>query len=98
VFTTFDPIRGKGYELTRFATDPNADYGGWGLSPDGTRIAIIKTGGNHVYLLPLNGSPVRDLTVVGAAFLVSVGLSTARAFLSATPEEKDWIQICFSWI
>ena len=27
--------------------------------------AIIKTGGNHVYVLPLDGSPVRDLTVAG---------------------------------
>ena len=65
VFTAFDPIRGKGRELARFATDPNADYIGWSLSPDGTRIAIIKTGGNHVYVLPLDGSPVRDLTVAG---------------------------------
>ena len=37
----------------------------WSLSPDGTRIGIIKTGGNHVYVLPLDGSPVRDLTVAG---------------------------------
>ena len=28
-------------------------------------MAIIKTGGNHVYVLPLDGSPVRDLTVAG---------------------------------
>jgi hypothetical protein len=65
VFTAFDPMRGKGQELARFATDPNADYGGWSLSPDGTRIAIIKIGGNHVYVLPLDGSPVRDLHVEG---------------------------------
>jgi Tol biopolymer transport system component len=65
VFTAFDPIRGKGHELARFATDPNEDYFGWSLSPDSTRIAIIKTGGNHVYVLPLDGSPVRDLTVAG---------------------------------
>jgi Tol biopolymer transport system component len=64
VFTAFDPIRGKGQELSRFGTDPNADYG-WSLSPDGTRIAICKTEGNHVYVLPLDGSPVRDLTVAG---------------------------------
>jgi Tol biopolymer transport system component/predicted Ser/Thr protein kinase len=65
VFTAFDPIRGKGHELARFATDPNADYVGWSLSPYGTRIAIIKTGGNHVYMIPLDGSTVRDLTVAG---------------------------------
>jgi eukaryotic-like serine/threonine-protein kinase len=65
VFTAFDPIRGKGHELARFATDPNEDYSGWSLSPDSTRIAIIKTGGNHVYVLPLDGSPVRDVNVAG---------------------------------
>src|SRR5262249_48593781 len=43
----------------------NADYFNWSLSPDSTRIAIIKTGGNHVYVLPLDGSPVHDLTVGG---------------------------------
>jgi Tol biopolymer transport system component/DNA-binding winged helix-turn-helix (wHTH) protein len=64
VFTAFDPIRGKGQELARFGTDPNADYG-WSLSPDGARIGITKIGGNHVYVLPLDGSPVRDLTVAG---------------------------------
>jgi Tol biopolymer transport system component len=64
VFTAFDPVRGKGHELTRFATDPNADYG-WSLSPDAKRIGILKIGGNHVYVLPLDGSPVRDLTVAG---------------------------------
>src|SRR5262249_21114685 len=51
--------------VARFATDPNADYFNWSLSPDSTRIAIIKTGGNHVYVLPLDGSPVHDLTVGG---------------------------------
>jgi Tol biopolymer transport system component len=65
VFTAFDPIRGKGRELARFTTDPNADYSNWSLSPDGMRIGIIKTGGNDVYVLPLDGSPVRDLTVTG---------------------------------
>jgi len=65
VFTAFDPLSGKGKELARFATDPKADYGNWSLSPDGTRIGIIKTGGNHIYVLPLDGSPLRDLTVAG---------------------------------
>ena len=64
VFTAFDPVRGKGHELARFATDPNADYN-WGVSPDGTRIGIVKIGGNHIYVLPLDGSATRDLTVTG---------------------------------
>jgi Tol biopolymer transport system component len=64
VFTAFDPVRGKGQELSRFATNPNADYG-WSVSPDGTQIGIIKTGGNHIFVLPVDGSPVRDITVAG---------------------------------
>ena len=65
VFTAFDPIRGKGRELVRFATDPDADYAHWSLSPDGTRIGIIKSGGNQIHVLPLDGSPARELTVAG---------------------------------
>jgi len=69
VFTAFDPIRGKGQELTRFATDPDADYN-WSVSPDGTRIGILKIGGNHIYVLPLDGSATtRDLTVTGSSGL-----------------------------
>lgn len=47
VFTAFDPVRGKGQELARFATEPNADYN-WSASPDGTRIGAVKIGGNHI--------------------------------------------------
>jgi serine/threonine protein kinase len=97
VFTAFDPVRGKGHELARFATDPNADYGNWSPSPDGTRIGIIKTGGNHIYVLPLDGSPIRDLTVTGGAGSIpSFGRSTARASLSAT--RQDWDRIRCLWI
>ena len=64
VFTAFDPVRGKGQELTRFASDPNADYN-WSVSPDGTRVGIVKIGGNHVYVLSLDGSVMRDVTVTG---------------------------------
>jgi Tol biopolymer transport system component len=84
VFTAFDPIRGKGQELARFGTDPNADYG-WSLSPDGARIGITKSGGNHVYLLPLDGSPVRDLTVAGWNSLNTFDWSVdGRGFFSST--------------
>jgi hypothetical protein len=62
--TAFDPVRGKGSELGRFASDPNADYN-WSLSPDAARIGVLKIGGNHLSVLPLDGSPVRDLTVAG---------------------------------
>jgi Tol biopolymer transport system component len=84
VFTAFDPIRGKGHELARFATDPNGDYTGWSLSPDGTRIGIIKIGGNHIYVVPLDKSPVRDLTVAGWSGLNSFDWSVdGRGFFTS---------------
>lgn len=87
VFTAFDPLSGKGKELARFASDAKADYGNWSLSPDGTRIGIIKTGGNHIYVLPLDGSPLRDLTVAGWSGLNTIGPPTARAFFPATAQD-----------
>jgi hypothetical protein len=54
VLTVSDPVRGKRGELAMFATDPNAEYN-WSLSPDAKRIGILKSGGNHVYVLRLNG-------------------------------------------
>lgn len=41
IVTAFDPIQGRGRELTRFDLDPKVDQDHlvWGLSPDGTRVA-----------------------------------------------------------
>lgn len=58
VFTSFDPVKGRGGELTRFDTDPTikAKYL-WDLSPDGTRIAILEYASKviHLLLLPNQG-------------------------------------------
>ncbi len=64
VFTVLDPIRGKGRELAKFATDPLGFYH-WDVSPDGKRIAILKGGENQIHVLPLSGGAVRDFTVKG---------------------------------
>jgi serine/threonine protein kinase/Tol biopolymer transport system component len=41
VFTAFDPVAGRGPELTAMEVDPKADYL-WDLSPDGRRIAVVE--------------------------------------------------------
>jgi serine/threonine protein kinase len=63
-FSALDPIRGRGRELAKFATDPLGFYH-WDVSPDGKRIAILKGGENHIHVLPLGNGAVRDLTVKG---------------------------------
>jgi len=64
VFSVLDPIKGRGRELAKFATDPLGYYH-WDLSPDGTRIAILKAGDNQIHLLSLSKVVLRDLLIKG---------------------------------
>jgi serine/threonine protein kinase len=74
IFTAFDPVQGRGRELTSLAVDPNSDYT-WDLSPNGEQIAVLKciprsdgaifgTEG-PIYVLPLNGQPPREVHAEG---------------------------------
>jgi len=61
VFTAFDPVKGRGSEVTRIATDPRAEYN-WDLSPDGSQIAtLFPAGENRIRLIPIQGGASRDL-------------------------------------
>ena len=42
IFTSFDPMLGRGHELARFKIDDPNKFYGWALPPDGTRIAVLK--------------------------------------------------------
>jgi WD40-like Beta Propeller Repeat len=84
VFTAFDPATGRGLELKRFATTttPDAEYA-WDLSPDGTRLAILRRSEATIRVLWLNqetsdsvGKKLSNLETVdwtadGKALLVS---------------------------
>ena len=56
IFTGFDALKGRGQELARFETEPGAAYN-FALSPEGTRIAILKdhSGEARIHTLFLNG-------------------------------------------
>ena len=61
VFTAFDPVKGRGREVARIATDPREEYW-WSLSPDGSQIAMqFPNGQNRIRLLPLAGGAPHDL-------------------------------------
>ena len=65
VFTAFDPVKGRGREVTRITTDPRFQYN-WDLSPDGSQIAIaFPAGENRIRLLPVAGGGSRDVVVNG---------------------------------
>jgi eukaryotic-like serine/threonine-protein kinase len=63
-FTDFDPVTGQRHELAELKTDATADYQ-WDLSPDGTRIAILKNREGRIQILSLNGRAPQEITVKG---------------------------------
>jgi hypothetical protein len=71
IFTSFDALKGRGQELTRFEIDPEAGYN-WGLSLDGNQIAILKDGDRRIHSLSLTGQPPGEIEVKGWDHLVGV--------------------------
>jgi len=70
VFTAFDPVNGRGREIAKSDTDAAADYG-WDLSPDGTRIALLKNRDARVQILSMKGRAPQEITVKGWNILTS---------------------------
>jgi eukaryotic-like serine/threonine-protein kinase len=65
VFTAFDPLQGRGREVTRINTGELGGWcGNWDLSPDGSRLAI-STGENRIRIVPLSGGQPRNVIVQG---------------------------------
>jgi hypothetical protein len=94
-FTAFDPLQGRGREITRVDVDPTGRAFIWDLSPDGARIALLQfpgmqpghsPAGKQIRIIPVNGEPVRELVVKGWDDLQSVDWTAdGRAlFISGT--------------
>ena len=71
VFTAFDAVKGRGRELARSNVDPTTYYH-WDLSPDGTRIALLKNRDNRIEILSLIGGAEQEVVAKGWDFLTSV--------------------------
>lgn len=64
IFTTFDPLKGRGREITRLDISPDSDCN-WDLSPDGTRFAILESLHGQIHILSLIGQAAREIKVKG---------------------------------
>jgi DNA-binding winged helix-turn-helix (wHTH) protein/Tol biopolymer transport system component len=86
IFTSFDPLNGRGSELCRLDTDPGAnleffDYL-WDLSPDGKRIAVLRYSQSQIRILAFDGSPARAVSAKEGAGLQSLTWATdGKGFL-----------------
>jgi eukaryotic-like serine/threonine-protein kinase len=66
VFTAFDPVKGRGRVLTKVDIDPSAGSTyNWNLSPDGTRVALVKPPGDRIHVLRSDGSASREIALRG---------------------------------
>jgi serine/threonine protein kinase/Tol biopolymer transport system component len=70
VVASFDPLGGPGKELARISLEvgSSADLGfdyWWQLSPDGSRIGIVKWHSHEIRLVTLRGGQTRTITVKG---------------------------------
>jgi len=92
IFTAFDPLRGRGRELTRFPIDDSylTPYI-WDLSPDGTRIAVLKYSGVRIHILSLSSGALREIVVKGWDSLQSLDWSAdAKGFFASSLTKGGW--------
>lgn len=94
IISAIDPLKGRGRELARFDLDPEKGHWEIALSPDGTRIAAIRTQDGPIYILSLRGEAPQQIRVKGWSNLwqlnwaadgkglfVSSGIAFARILL-----------------
>jgi len=88
IFTAFEPLRGRGRELTRFPFDPIQTPGYvWDLSPDGTRIAILNSEG-RIHIIPLGSRASQEIVVKGWGSLQSLNWAADSKGLYASSATK----------
>jgi len=63
VITAFDLSKGRGSELTRISVDPETETGPFKLSPDGSRLAVIRNTAGPLQILSLRGKVLREVKI-----------------------------------
>jgi serine/threonine protein kinase len=85
VFTSFDPLKGRGREVARIERNPTS-VPQWDLSPDGSRIAvgIYDASEGRIRIIPVAGGPASDIVVEGWAGIEYVDWSPDAKALYAS--------------
>ena len=72
IFSALDPLKGRGTELARFDLDAETHFFAFDLSPDGTRIAALRSPAGPICILSLRGLATQKITVKGWSNLKSL--------------------------
>ena len=93
IFTSFDPVNGRGKELTRMDVDSNTGYE-WNLSPDGSRIAFHKAAEAPIQLSPWSAKrPSNSMQPAGTVSRICIGQRMEKGFI---PQAAPWTPRCCS--
>lgn len=65
IVTALDPMKGRGPELARFPLDPNVKDWWIDISPDGTRLALMRTPSEPIQIVGLNGQRIQQIQIKG---------------------------------
>ncbi len=90
VFTSFDPVRGRGIEATRVQTSPSKFF--WDLSPDGLRIAygeFRSTAAEYLTIFALKDRITREIALGARTNLSSVAWSAGGQDLFVTTLKRE---------
>ena len=66
IFTAFDPMKGRGRELTRVSLKQPVERYFWDLSRDGSRLAFaqdLRGSERRIQILPLSGGEAREVVI-----------------------------------
>jgi len=98
IFTAFDPVKGRGRELARF---DGASYNGaydWDLSPDGSRVAVLKYSESRIHVLSFDGQAPRDIAVNGRPALQTVNwTSDGKELLASSATQQGSALLCIDF-
>ncbi len=85
VLSIFDSALGNPREVAKLPS--HGENWNWGLSPDGTSIAVTKSGDNRILLLSLSGQPTRELLLKNWTSFTSVDWAgdSKGLFVSSNP-------------
>src|ERR1700693_3564254 len=69
VFTSFDPLKGRGREVARIERNPTSAPPQWDLSPDGSRIAVGMYNANEgrIRIITVGDGLASDIVLTGLA-------------------------------
>jgi WD40 repeat protein len=90
IFSVLDLQKGRGRELLRFDVAPDEQYT-WALSPEGSRVAILKSLDATIHVLSLTGDPRRDISPEGRDIMANVAWTAdGKGFFVSSLEKGGW--------